>query len=316
MSGEILPGNQDYVNDEGDIMPIDRSDFVHQEWTPDHVVSGSVELQFIAPNIQPIEAKAEIGQDSVEKLSPQGRQERLMYLEENEGFFPQNNKEFNRVMLMSGNADTPRRALIHLDEVQTRQLNLFLRKEMAAKSVTASGIANPEANDGKKKLTPKEEAVRTLHSIVREFKEYAQDARALRFFVGSLRDTLQDLDISNLTSFKNIPQMQDWKYDGGTSRALMAVAKYIETKDFVANDGKDLLGKRVIIDNDKNREARIASRVDNLRLSEISSYCRTVAEEQSTRYDYWVNRLHESTKHMYVRGQAYQALRDLGAIES
>lgn len=288
------------MNSDGDVV-VDPSliedGSIHNETGFDHSYSNAsvVDILFQAPpDVQPV-AEAVGTIEDVNKLPVKDRKERLLQLKDTEDFYPQGNLEFNRMMLMSEGG--PNRTLKHLDEVYVHRVNETRRKQEAGKLG--------------KDISPRDEATKTLRSIVHEFDGYASDARALRSFVRELDRRIVDSGATNFTLFENIPQLKDWQDEDGTRRTLTAVAKYIETQDFVDENGPDLLGKKVIIDNDKDKVQRIKDLIGGLRTSEMRNYIKSVREEQDARFNYWTKRIEEATKHLYVRGQGFRALRSL-----
>ena len=287
------------MNSDGDVV-VDPSliedGSIHKETGFDHSYSNaSVDILFQAPpDVQPV-AEAVGTIEDVNKLPVKDRKERLLQLKDTEDFYPQGNLEFNRMMLMSEGG--PNRTLKYLDEVYVHRVNETRRKQEAGKLG--------------KDISPRDEATKTLRSIVHEFDGYASDARALRSFVRELDRRIVDSGATNFTLFENIPQLKDWQDEDGTRRTLTAVAKYIETQDFVDENGPDLLGKKVIIDNDKDKVQRIKDLIGGLRTSEMRNYIKSVREEQDARFNYWTKRIEEATKHLYVRGQGFRALRSL-----
>lgn len=287
------------VNSDGDVV-VDPSltevGSIYEEATLFDHNYRSADLLFQAPpEIQPT-TKAVDTVESIDKLSGKDRKERLTQLREDEGFYPQNNREFNRMILTLG--DSENRALKHLDEVYVHRVNEVRQKQETGKL--------------DKDISPRDEATKTLRSIVHEFKGYASDARALRSFVRELDRRIVDSGATNFTLFENIPQLKDWKGEDGTRRVFTTIAKYIEMQNFIEEDGPDLLGKKAIIDNDKNKAERIEGLIGGLRTNEVRKYIKSIREEQDARFDYWTKRIEEATKHLYVRGQGFRALRDLG----
>lgn len=339
--GSEIPGDDlNYESVDGDVLPIPSVVFSAQEKDEkpafDHELyslrldneldgdlkpnpAGSVDIQFVAPpeqEIQPDRRAVEVEQDDdVEKLSSSDRQERLRMLKNEFGFYPQNNLEFNRMMGILGNFDDKYPALNHLDHIYTHQRSVHAKKQLASTGLESS-VAIPAGAKEDKSLTPHEAATRTLRSVVREMTEYARDARALGFFVKEIRDYVKSQEPQNFTRFKNINGIDFLREEPGPSRAMIdGLAKRVETGKYVEGEGEDSLSKRNIINNDKNKRARVANALDNLTATSIVKLSNTAIEEQAARRAFWIERLREATKHMHVRGQAYEALRELGAAE-
>lgn len=307
-----------YESSDGDVLPVTFAEFSDapskERMLPDHLYGGgSAEIQFIAPPEQKKpESLGEDQGDNVEQLSPADRQERLMALKHKFGFYPQNNQEFNRMIAVLANSDSRYPALNHLDHVYNRQRRLFTKKELANASMHDAVL--PSKSEADKKLTPHEEGVRTMRSIVREFTEYAKETAPLGFFASELKKHIERQEPHNFTAFKNISDINFLMEDPGSIRAMMATAKLVEIRDYVVGSGDDPLHKRKIINNDKNKTSRILDKLGNLRVTELLRNINSVVAEQRARRNFWIDRLHESTRHTYVRAQAYGALRDLGGL--
>lgn len=256
----------------GDVLPNDNSIFMEPKFKAevfDHYMSKPADQldDFV----------------DVDDLSKSEKAERLVQVDEFEGFYPHSNDELSRVITMQGNADTDKRALIHLDEVYAHQ-----RK------------ADTESPSD------------ALKSIVRTFETYANNSAVEAGMLGMLkRELIQASDKKKALSFKNVKNMEGWKDQETTKRGLMIVSRYLETKDFAENDGQDMLGKNKIIDKASNKDERITNIINDLRVSTIEDAIDAIITQEAHRYEYWLARLRESAKHYFVRGQAYDAIEKL-----
>ncbi|MDN5275442.1 MAG: hypothetical protein JWN33_91 [Candidatus Saccharibacteria bacterium] len=211
------------------------------------------------------------------------REQKLYLLKQREGFYPQTNDEFVRMMVMTGNTEGRFPALSHLDEVYAHQRNHKV-----------------------------EEPFKALRHIMNEFHSYARDAQLTSHFVEELHDRIEACGVSNFTAFSNIPDLRDWKYEDTTRRALTVLAKHIEIDAYAREEGTDPLSKKTLIDTARDKDSRIAHRIGSLRVNDITRISADVILEQEKRLDYWITRIEEAKRHMAVRGQGYQALRNLG----
>lgn len=310
---ELLP-NGNYVNEDGDVLFVDQEAYGPAEaWIPDHYRSEAIAtLPRPDDGSASSENKPDIFED-IAKLPQLERVERLVYLKENEGFYPQSNQEFNRMMLMSGDATGNLRALTHLNAVYLHQVAIFRTKEQ--KEAEQQKQSRAEIAETTKKLTPNEEGQRALRAIVREFEDYAKNAVSERFFVNELKQRIERMDIGNFTAFKNLPNMKDWKDEEGTRRALTLLAKHLEIEAYLGENDRDPLSKKTRIDTAPDKDGRIMEKIGNMRVTDLRRVSSAVASEQTQRFIYWTERLQEATRHSYVRGQGFGALRSLGAIQ-
>ncbi len=231
-------------------------------------------------------------QDAIDQIEKDGRisvlsrPERVKAIKEQAGFYPQSNEEASRATTLIGREGQSNPTLRHLDEVYAHQRRY------------------------------KADAPEALRSVVRSFEEYAGNAVNELYYTESFLESMNALAPHNLASFATIFPTEDWEHDNTTIATFTAMTRYLETEQFAETENDDRLGKRELIDytSGEQRIERIIDTLGVLRATSLQRTARAVKTNQEHRFDFWVDKLEASRRHLFVRDIAGVALEELYRI--
>lgn len=286
----------------------------------------------------------EVSEELDEDAEDLERPERITLLEvikNGYGFYPENNNEFNDALAILDIKKGKGRTLVHLNEVYEHQLTLKKQAQELLRNLPISldeikriesVFTDPESTqeDMEKaaelldgfSITSEQiehaqaiseiDPVAAIRSIVRSYEGYANKASKDRSNAIELRKLIKSSSANNQQKFKNFPDNKNWFEEPGIRRGLMILAQHTEIRDYAAEVGDDVLYKKNLIATSPNKEERIKAALDEASKSMLMSIADNTIEELTKKFDFWVDRIGESTLHYHVRLQGKQALESLG----
>lgn len=338
---EKLADKLNYVNDEGDVKPLDAIEepATYSHYDPTEYPVRKVELSEMEPSYMirkalaaqalyetegaldhqadtAVAAEIEADPEIQEKTSlREERANRLVRARELNGFYPQEKSELSQVTALSSDTYAIGGAAKLLGEIQKFRIKIApksqsdtINKTQEDTSLLEEGlISSDEAKaSDKKKYDPKA----ALRRIVRDWEGYVKSSRGDLSALLLLKEQMSDDAIEPFTALTNVSGVQDWKMQDITQRAIGAITRQYEIRQFAEQGAPEYLGTEY---STRNREvvARETEVVKNLRVREARQVVDSLITSHQARMDYWKMRIEEATHNYAVSEVAQDVLKDL-----
>ena len=277
---ERLSDGMNYVDDSGDVLPIDRSDGIYVVPNPEdeawqHSVAVARQL-----------SASEVSESTADEISPQGRLERQHALLDGYGFVADSLDELSRAVALTMD-DTlgPGGAMKYVNTIQ-------LHQEYKSTS------EDPRA---------------AARSVTSQMGEFAGKSLKDIAFLRLLSETLDSRHPQPQTKIlEAVPMLADWRNDAGTKRALTDVLRYVEEREAIQQNTEDKTAE-----NYSKETPELIKRVNDLlanyRIRELRNFIDARTWQHIHQSNFWLDRLQEIEEHATgdVRQIAARALSEL-----
>jgi hypothetical protein len=153
-------------------------------------------------------------------------------------------------------------------------------------------------------------------AVTKEFTEFAKRARgdraALDYLIGIIGN---DTDVLPSSSIANIREINDWKYEGLLTRAILDLKRLTELVEFAEGKGKDPFEDKLNM-SDHETVKIIQKFVNSLSVRETVDLIKASYQQHQNELAFWLKTIQEVEKFSSgrIKAMAKSALGDLGVI--